>query len=89
MDIDFGRHPASARVEPSFTNPDPGPVRATTWSLDVFGAIEWRRFETVCEALFAQAGFRTESQSHGADGGGDIWLYSARHGTCGHCSSKH
>ena len=77
---DFGRRPLSARVEPSFTNSDALPVRATTWSLDVFGAIEWRRFEAVCEALFAQAGFRTESQSHGADGGVDIWFYS-KHAT--------
>lgn len=80
VDTDFKHHPTSARVEPSFTNPHPVPVQATTWSLDVFGAIEWRRFEAVCEALFAQAGFRTESQSHGADGGVDIWLYS-KHAT--------
>lgn len=36
----------------------------TTWSAAVFAAIEWRRFEAVCEALFAQAGFETRSQSH-------------------------
>ena len=47
-----------------------------TWSADVFAAIEWRRFEAVCETLFAQAGFQTRSQSHGADGGVDIWLHS-------------
>ena len=80
VNTDFGRRPLSARVEPSFTNPDAVPVRATTWSLEVFETIEWRRFEAVCEALFAQAGFRTESQSHGADGGVDIWLYS-KHAT--------
>jgi restriction system protein len=50
---------------------------ATRWSPAVFGAIEWRRFEAVCEALFAQAGFKTRTQSHGADGGVDIWLHSA------------
>jgi restriction system protein len=38
--------------------------------------IEWRRFEALVEALFAQAGFETKSQSHGADEGIDIWLYS-------------
>lgn len=47
------------------------------WSPQVFEEIEWRRFEALCEALFGQAGVRTESQSHGADGGVDIWLYSA------------
>lgn len=51
------------------------PQRA--WSSQVFEDIEWRRFEALCEALFGQAGVRTESQSHGADGGVDIWLYSA------------
>ena len=48
----------------------------TTWSPAVFAAIEWRRFEAVCESLFGQAGFETKSQSHGADGGVDIWLHS-------------
>ncbi|MES2879255.1 MAG: restriction endonuclease [Pseudomonadota bacterium] len=48
----------------------------TSWSPAVFAAIEWRRFEAVCEKLFGQAGFETKSQSHGADGGVDIWLYS-------------
>lgn len=50
---------------------------AAVWSPAVFAAIEWRRFEAVCEALFSQAGFETRSQSHGADGGVDIWLHSA------------
>ncbi len=48
-----------------------------TWSAAVFAAIEWRRFEAVCETLFAQAGFETRTQSHGADGGVDIWLHSS------------
>jgi len=51
----------------------------TTWSREVFELIEWRRFEAVVEALFAQAGFETRSQTHGADGGVDIWLYSIHH----------
>ena len=48
----------------------------TAWSAAVFDVIEWRRFEAVVEALFGQAGFETRSQSHGADGGVDIWLHS-------------
>lgn len=51
-------------------------ARPPGWEAQVFGLIEWRRFEAVCERLFAQAGFLTKSQSHGADGGVDIWLYS-------------
>lgn len=50
--------------------------KPTQWSPAVFQAIEWRRFEAVCEALFAQAGFETRSQSHGPDGGVDVWLHS-------------
>ena len=49
------------------------------WSRDVFELIEWRRFEAVVETLFAQAGFATRSQPHGADGGVDVWLYSLHH----------
>lgn len=79
-ETDFRRRPSNVRVEPGFTMPDAVPVRATSWSMDVFEAIEWRRFEAMCEALFGQAGFRTESQSHGADGGVDIWLHS-KHAT--------
>ncbi|MEY4344639.1 MAG: hypothetical protein RL032_471 [Pseudomonadota bacterium] len=52
------------------------PEKATQWSAAIFAAIEWRRFEAVCEKLFAQGGFQTKSQSHGADGGVDIWLHS-------------
>jgi len=49
---------------------------ATAWSPRVFQDIEWRRFEALCTSLFAQAGFETRTQSHGADGGVDIWLHS-------------
>jgi len=49
---------------------------ATTWSPRVFEDIEWRRFEALCASLFAQSGFETQAQSHGADGGVDIWLHS-------------
>ncbi|WP_341922923.1 restriction endonuclease [Polaromonas sp. YR568] len=67
---------AEDRREP-FSRPTSIRRPATKWSPAVFAAIEWRRFEAVCETLFAQAGFATRSQSHGADGGVDIWLHSA------------
>ena len=51
--------------------------RTNSWNKQVFADIEWRRFEAVCERLFAQSGFKTKSQSHGADGGVDVWMYSA------------
>ena len=50
--------------------------RELAWSQKVFDDIEWRRFEAVCEKLFGQAGFEARTQSHGADGGVDIWLHS-------------
>jgi restriction system protein len=59
------RVPANARLE--------APVH---WGAEVFDAIEWRRFEAVVERLFQQAGFETRAQSHGADMGVDVWLYS-------------
>ena len=54
----------------------PRPEPPETWCADVFDLIEWRRFEHLVEALFAQAGFETRSQPCGADGGVDIWLHS-------------
>jgi restriction system protein len=66
------------------------PMPLAAWSPAVFTAIEWRRFEAVCEALFAQAGFSTRAQSHGADGGVDIWLHSAHaQGPVGVVQCKH
>jgi restriction system protein len=50
--------------------------KPSTWSSAVFDVIEWRRFEALVESLFQQAGFETKSQSHGADDGVDVWLYS-------------
>jgi restriction system protein len=72
------REPALAPA-PSLPTPssaEPAPQQEQQWSPTVFAAIEWRRFEALCEALYAQAGFTTRSQSHGADGGIDIWLHS-------------
>lgn len=68
-------------LEPVLSDPVPSvwrtqPVKPLAWSRAVFDAIEWRRFEAVVEALFQQAGFETRSQTHGADGGVDIWLHS-------------
>lgn len=89
------REPAFAPA-PSQPTPSPqgsAPQHEQQWSPAVLAAIEWRRFEAVCEALYAQAGFTTRSQSHGADGGIDIWLHS-RHSDvprivqCKHWQSK-
>lgn len=54
------------------------PPRAPTptWNAQVFRDIEWRRFEQLCGALFAQAGFEARTESNGAEGGALVWLYS-------------
>ncbi len=71
----------SARIADSpDAAPAPAHERLTRWSPEVFAAIEWRRFEAVVEALFAQAGFETRAQTHGADGGVDVWLHSRHAG---------
>lgn len=66
---------AARRAVPTAAAMQP-PVPETSWNARVFEHIEWRRFEAVCEGLFAQSGMRAETQSHGADGGVDIWLWS-------------
>jgi len=70
---------AAAKPAPPLQHGDAPAPLPERWSRDVFELIEWRRFEAVVEALFAQAGFSTRSQSHGSDGGVDIWLYSTHH----------
>jgi restriction system protein len=69
----------AARKEPAAPVVAPVPLdvrQQANWSQTVLADIEWRRFEAVCEAFYAQAGLTTRSQSHGADGGVDIWLES-------------
>ncbi|MBW4049820.1 MAG: restriction endonuclease [Proteobacteria bacterium] len=50
-------------------------ARPNAWSLAVLNRIEWRRFETLCEAMLQHEGHITGSQAYGADGGVDIRLY--------------
>lgn len=68
--------PADAPIAAQLTSPGTAPERPLQWGKGVFDVIEWRRFEAVVERLFQQAGFETKSQSHGADEGVDVWLYS-------------
>jgi restriction system protein len=70
---DFVR--SSVMVAPAEAAPERR-APASQWSAQVFDDIEWRRFEALCAELFAQAGFEARTQSHGADGGVDIWLHS-------------
>lgn len=66
--------PARLEAAPEEAPARPEPEQA--WSPRVWAQIEWRRFEAVCEALFAQVGFMTHPQARSGDGGMDIWLQS-------------
>lgn len=50
-----------------------------TWSLDTLRRIEWRRLEAVVEGHYQARGYPTRTQTHGADGGVDIWICSKEH----------
>ena len=77
--------PPAAPVMPSPTAHAPATPQAArpaaqrqvpAWGPAIFAVMSARQFEAVCEALFAQGGFETRCQSHGAAGGVTIWLHS-------------
>ena len=47
----------------------------TEWTLDLIRALEWRRFETLCQEIWKSRGHRCESTGKGADGGVDLLVY--------------
>lgn len=55
---------------PSAVTPKP-----EKWSLHLLKEIEWKRFELLCGAYYAQRGFRVQTIACGADGGIDVKLY--------------
>jgi hypothetical protein len=54
------------------------PLHGKRWTLDVFAAIDAKRFAAVCETWFSWAGFDTRSEAHRTDEGVDIWLHAAK-----------
>ena len=52
----YDRRPEEAKPKSGATRVDP-----TAWGSAVFDVIEWRRFEVLVEALFAQAGFDVDA----------------------------
>lgn len=54
------------------------PVHGKRWTLDVFQAIDAKRFAAVCETWFSWAGFDTRLEAHRTDEGVDIWLHAAK-----------
>lgn len=68
--IDFPAAPPARSVPP------PEPVAQPSWTPALLDQLSAQQFDAVCEALFAQGGFETRVQSHGAAGGLTVWLYS-------------
>ena len=53
----------------------PESTRAEAWSLELIQAIEWKRFEDVCQKFYELKGIRSECTPLGPDGGIDIRLF--------------
>jgi len=51
-------------------------VRERHWSLGVLTRMDRGNFESLCQAFFTQAGFATNAQGYGSEGGVDIWVQS-------------
>lgn len=47
-------------------------VRPTEWSLETLQAIEWKRFEELCEGFWKAKGYPARLTGPGADGGVDV-----------------
>jgi restriction system protein len=61
------------RREPALAS-DASP-KPSEWSLELLRAIEWKRFEDLCQKFYEIKGIRSECTPLGPDGGIDIRLY--------------
>ena len=50
-------------------------AKPTDWSIDVIRAVEWKRFEDLCQKFYETSGIRSETTAHAPDAGMDILLY--------------
>lgn len=54
-------------------DPTPDPVaRPTEWTASLLRALEWKRFEEVCEGLWKANGYAARGTGPGSDGGVDV-----------------
>ena len=60
----------------SLAAPPTAPAAPLQWSLGLLRALEWRRFEALCEEIFKQDGYVTKVQPASAEGSGYLWLHS-------------
>ncbi len=50
-------------------------AKPVAWSIDLIRAVEWKRFEDLCQKFYETSGIRSETTGLGPDGGMDILLY--------------
>lgn len=55
-------------------------TKPSTWSIELIRALEWKRFEDVCQRFYASKGIRSETTPLGPDGGIDIRLFQDESG---------
>ena len=66
----------TVRHEPSLTRgPSPYLPKPCGWSLELLQAVEWKRFEDLCQKFYETKGIRSACTALGPDGGIDIRLY--------------
>lgn len=53
-------------------------AKPTQWSMDVLQAMEWKRFEELCEHFWKIKGYPARSTGPGADGGVDVVIEDRR-----------
>lgn len=67
---------AAADTTPAGPAALPAPAAPLQWTPGLLRALEWRRFEALCEEIFKQDGYVTRADPQAAEGGGYLWLHS-------------
>lgn len=69
------REPAEIDETGSGDGDAPPPFSTSEWSLELLRAIEWKRFEDLCQRFYVIKGIRAAPTPLGPDGGVDLRLY--------------
>lgn len=69
-----------SRQEPVLSA-DPQNAPLLAWSMDTIAALEWKRFEELCQGFWKAKGYRAELSGPGADGGVDVFIRDRQEST--------
>lgn len=79
------RSSPTTSAEPTFSRlpviPPAGalpPEKSTEWDMDLLRALEWKRFEELCERFWLLKGYPARLTTAGADGGVDVLIADQR-----------